>query len=322
VKRDLLDITDLAPEEIAGLLDLAARLKAGGSAAAGDPLKGKTLGLLFEKPSTRTRISFEVAMNQLGGAALSLDPGNSQMGRGEGIADTARTLSRYVDGIMVRTFAHATLLEWARHATVPVINGLTDLAHPCQALADLLTVREHFGRLKGITLAFVGDGNNVAHSLMLAGARTGMHVRVATPSGYAPRPQVTSRAREDAARHGGSVTLSADPKEAARGAHVLYTDVWTSMGQEESRAARLKDFGGFQVDAALLAQAASDAVFMHCLPAHRGEEVSAEVMDGPRSVVFDQAENRLHVQKAVLVRLLAPGPGEASATPPQPTQGT
>jgi len=250
-------------------------------------------------------------MNQLGGSALSIDPRTSQLGRGETIADTARTLSRYVDGIMVRTFEHAAILEWARHATVPVINGLTDLAHPCQALADLLTVRERFGHLKGITLAFVGDGNNVAHSLMLAGAHTGMHVRLATPAGYAPQARVTARAREEAARSGGSVTLSSDPKEAARGAHVLYTDVWASMGQEESRAARLKDFEGFQVDGALLAQAASDAVFMHCLPAHRGEEVSAEVMDGPRSVVFDQAENRLHVQKAILVRLLAPGPGDA-----------
>jgi ornithine carbamoyltransferase len=303
VKRDLLDITDLTPDDIARVLDRAAALKAGPPAAV---LEGRTLGLLFEKPSTRTRISFEVAMNQLGGAALMIHRDSSQLGRGESIADTARTLSRYLDGLMVRTFAHDTIREWARHATVPVINGLTDLAHPCQALADLLTVRERFGRLAGIALAYVGDGNNVAHSLMLAAARTGVHMRVATPAGYAPRAEIVARARADAEAAGGTVTLTHDPKEAARDAHVVYTDVWTSMGQESAEDRRRHDFAGFQVDAALMGQARPDAVFMHCLPAHRGQEVSAEVMDGPRSVVFDQAENRLHAQKAVLVRLLAP----------------
>jgi len=305
VKRDLLDITDLAPGEILALLDLAARMKADREAV-GTPLAGRTLGLLFEKPSTRTRISFEVAMNQLGGSALVISPDDSQMGRGEGVADTARTLSRYLDGLMIRTFAHATIEAWARHATVPVINGLTDLAHPCQALADLMTVRERFGTLAGIPLAYVGDGNNVAHSLLLAAARAGMHVRVATPEGYAPRPEVADQARDDAHLSHGSVAIGLDPKEAVKGARVVYTDVWTSMGQEADGAQRRKDFAGFQVDAALMGQAAADAVFMHCLPAHRGEEVAAEVMEGPRSVVFDQAENRLHAQKAVLVRLLAP----------------
>jgi ornithine carbamoyltransferase len=305
VKRDLLDITDLEPGELLPLLDLADRLKAGRDAAYA-PLAGRTLGLLFEKPSTRTRISFEVAMNQLGGSALVLSPDNSQMGRGESLADTARTLSRYLDGLMVRTFAHATIEEWARHATVPVINGLTDLAHPCQALADLMTVRERFGTLRGVTLAYVGDGNNVAHSLLLACARAGMHVRVATPDGYAPRPEVADRARDEAHLSHGSVAVGLDPKEAVKGARVVYTDVWASMGQEAERDRRLRDFSGFQVDAALMGQAADDAVFMHCLPAHRGEEVAAEVMDGPRSVVFDQAGNRLHAQKAVLVTLLGP----------------
>jgi ornithine carbamoyltransferase len=304
-KRDLLDIPDLEPAEVADLLDLAANLKAD-RARDGALLAGKTLGLLFEKPSTRTRISFEVAMNQLGGSALWISPDNSQMGRGESIADTARTLSRYLDGLMVRTFAHETIEAWARHATVPVINGLTDLAHPCQALADLLTVRECFGTLAGVTLAYIGDGNNVAHSLMLAAARAGMHVRVATPEGYAPLPEVIALAHADAARNHGSLAVGHDPKEAVRSARVVYTDVWASMGQEDERTRRLQDFAGFQVDAALMGQADPGAVFMHCLPAHRGEEVAAEVMDGPRSVVFDQAENRLHVQKAVLVRLLAP----------------
>jgi ornithine carbamoyltransferase len=312
MKRDLLDITDLAPPEIGELLDLATLIKT--ERARGkhhDTLSGKTLGLLFEKPSTRTRISFEVAMNQLGGSALGIHPDDSQMGRGEGIADTARTLSRYLDGLMVRTYAHDTIIQWARHAAVPVINGLTDLAHPCQALADLLTVRERFGGFKGINLAYVGDGNNVAHSLMLAAARTGMGIRVATPEGYAPDVSVVERARADADACGGSVTLTLDPKAAAEDAHVIYTDVWASMGQEDSRAQRIKDFDGFRVDEGLMALACHDAVFMHCLPAHRGEEVDAEVMDGPRSVVFDQAENRLHVQKAVLVRLLGPARGGA-----------
>jgi len=310
MKRDLLDIPDLAADEIGALIDLGARLKAD-PAPWSTALAGRTLGLLFEKASTRTRVSFEVAMNQLGGSALSLDPGTSQMGRGEGIADTARTLSRYLDALMIRTYDHETLVEWAKHATVPVINGLTDHAHPCQALADLLTIRERLGKLAGVVLAYVGDGNNVAHSLLLAGARAGLTVRVASPPGYAPLDAVVNRARADAEAGGGSIVVTADPKEAVHGADVIYTDVWASMGQEDERERRLKDLEGYRVDAALMAQAREDAAFMHCLPAHRGEEVAAEVMDGPRSIVFEQAENRLHMQKAVLLRLL----GAAGGTP-------
>jgi len=308
VKRDLIDITDLAADEIGALIDLAVRVKA-------DPapwtaaLAGRTLGLLFEKPSTRTRVSFEVAMNRLGGRALCLDPQTSQMGRGEGIADTARTLSRYLDALMVRTYDHATVQEWAQYATVPVINGLTDHAHPCQALSDLLTIRERLGRLTGVVLAYVGDGNNVANSLLLAGARVGMTVRVATPPAYAPSEAVVNRARADAQAGGGQIVLTNEPKEAVQGADVVYTDVWASMGQEAERERRRKDLESYRVDGALMAQARDDAAFMHCLPAHRGEEVTAEVMDGPRSIVFDQAENRLHMQKAVLLRLLGAAGG-------------
>jgi ornithine carbamoyltransferase len=310
VKRDLLEVTDLAPDEIGALIDLGLRVKAEPAPWA-QALAGKTLGLVFEKPSTRTRVSFEVAMNRLGGGALCLDPVTSQMGRGETIADTARTLSRYLDALMIRTHAHEVLQEWARHATVPVINGLTDHAHPCQALSDLLTIREHLGGLAGVVLAYVGDGNNMAHSLLLAGARVGLTVRMATPPAYAPSEAVVHRAQTDAQAGGGQVVLTTDPKEAAQGADVVYTDVWASMGQERERERRLKDLSGYQVDAALMAQAREGAVFMHCLPAHRGEEVSAEVMDGPRSIVFDQAENRLHMQKAILLRLL----GAAGGTP-------
>ena len=244
-------------------------------------------------------------MNQLGGSALMISRQDSQLGRGETVPDTARTLSRFLDGIMIRTFGHDIIVEWAREAGIPIINGLTDLSHPCQALADLLTMRECFGTLAGIAMAYVGDGNNVAHSLMLAAARAGMDVRVATPKGYEADPEVTRMTADDAKACGGRLLTTYDPVKAVDGAQVVYTDVWASMGQEESHDARLADFDGFQVNEGLMAHAAADAVFMHCLPAHRGEEVSAEVMDGPRSVVFDQAENRLHAQKAVLFRLLA-----------------
>jgi ornithine carbamoyltransferase len=308
VKRDLIDITDLAPDEIGALIDLAVRVKAD-PAPWSTALSGRTLGLLFEKPSTRTRVSFEVAMNRLGGRALSLDPQTSQMGRGESIADTARTLSRYLDVLMVRTYEHATVQEWAQYATVPVINGLTDHAHPCQALSDLLTIRERLGRLTGVVLAYVGDGNNVAHSLLLAGARVGRTVRVATPPAYAPSEAVVNRARADAQAGGGQIVLTSEPKEAVQGADVVYTDVWASMGYEGERERRIKDLAAYRVDRALMAQAREDAAFMHCLPAHRGEEVTAEVMDGPLSIVFDQAENRLHMQKAVLLRLLGAAGG-------------
>ncbi|MFQ5508036.1 MAG: ornithine carbamoyltransferase [Leptospirillia bacterium] len=309
MKADLLSISQLTAGEVSELLDLAARVKAEAAAPLyRDALRGKTLGLLFEKPSTRTRISFEVAMNQLGGSALLIQPGDSQMGRGETLEDTARTLSRFLDGLMVRTFAHHTVELWAKHASMPIINGLTDRSHPCQALADLLTVREQFGKLTDISIAYVGDGNNMTHSLMMAAARTGMDIRVATPKGYEPDPEITARAADDAAATGGRVSVTHNPHDAVAGAHVVYTDVWASMGQEDSHDQRLSDFDGFQVNQSLMDRCADDAVFMHCLPAHRGEEVSAEVMDGPRSVVFDQAENRLHAQKAILLRLLGGAP--------------
>ncbi len=306
MNRHLLALADWSAEEIRSVLELAAQIKANPDAPRyAESLRRKTLGLLFDKASTRTRISFEVAMNQLGGSAILIDRNTTQLGRGESIADTARVLSRFLDGIMIRTFGQEVLEEWAQHATMPVINGLTDLAHPCQALADLLTIQEKFGRLEGISVAYIGDGNNVAHSLMVAAARCGMDVRVATPKGYEPDAEMTRIATESATQHGGNMRVTTDPRQAAKGAHALYTDVWASRGQEDEKARREADFDGFQINTALMELGADDAIFMHCLPAYRGLEVSAEVMDGPRSVVFDQAENRLHAQKAVLYRLMA-----------------
>ena len=303
--RDFLSLGDVSPAEVEGLLDLAEGLKkkrdAGGVAAA---LAGKTLAMIFDKPSTRTRVSFEAGMIQLGGHALSLNRNELQLGRGETLADTARTLSRYVDGILIRTHSHATVVELARHATVPVINGLTDRFHPCQALADLLTLREKKGRLAGLKLAYVGDGNNVLHSLLHAAAAAGMHLAVATPPGYEPDPGVVAEANQIAQTTGARLSFFHDPEAAVRGADAVYTDVWASMGQEEEKERRIRDFQGFQVDANLMSRAKGDALFLHCLPAYRGLEVSEEVIDGPRSVVFDQAENRLHAQKALLLTLL------------------
>jgi ornithine carbamoyltransferase len=260
--------------------------------------------MIFEKSSTRTRVSFEVGMYQLGGWATFLSSRDIQIGRGETIHDTANVLSRYVDGIMARTFAHETVTELARWAEVPVINGLTDLLHPCQALADYFTMRERFGHTRGLTMAYVGDGNNVCHSLMFGGPKVGAHVRVATPEGFRPKPEILDAARQDAAAAGTSIDLFTDPAEAVRGAQVVYTDVWASMGQEAEAQARAKAFAGYEVTPALMAKADAEAVFMHCLPCHRGEEVAADVVDGPRSLIFDEAENRLHVQKAVLLMLL------------------
>jgi ornithine carbamoyltransferase len=261
--------------------------------------------MIFEKASTRTRVSFEVGMTQLGGHAIYLNPQDTQLGRGETIGDTARVLSRYVDGILYRAFRHADMLELAKWATVPVINGLDDVEHPCQIVSDLLTVLEHRGKLEGLKLAYVGDGNNVAHSLLLGGAIAGMHVVVATPKGFEPDRHLTARAREAAARHGGKGEVTNDPNAAAEGADVLYTDVWVSMGMEKEKEARMAAFRGFALDEALVARAHPEVLVMHCLPAHRGLEITDGVMDGPRSVVFDQAENRLHAQKAILARLLA-----------------
>jgi len=304
--RDLLTLADYTKEEIQMLLDLAVQLKKRQKEGKTTPLlSGKTLGMIFEKSSTRTRVSFEVGMYQLGGQALFLSRNDLQLGRGETIADTARVLSRYLDGIMIRTFGHEKAVELARFATIPVINGLTDDYHPCQVLADLLTILEKKGTLDGVKLAYVGDGNNMAHSLMQAGAIMGMRVAVATPTGYEPKREVVDFSRKMAVLSGGEVTITHSPEEAVAEADVVYTDVWASMGQEQEAQQRLQDFRGYQVDERLMKRAKADALFMHCLPAHRGEEVSDEVADGPQSVIFDQAENRLHAQKAVLAALMS-----------------
>jgi len=303
--KDLVSIHDLSREEVMQILETARWLKmhqkAGGVFT---PLVGKTLGMIFHKPSTRTRLSFQVAMYQLGGQAIFLSAQDMQLKRGETIADTARVLSRYLDGIMIRTFAHADVVELARYATIPVINGLTDLLHPCQALSDLFTISEKKGRLEGLRLVYVGDGNNMAHSLMLGGAKAGMHVVVATPPGFEPNDDVVHWAEEDAALTGGSVEIVHDPMAAVRGADVVYTDVWASMGEEAEHDRKAASLRPYQVNQALMNAAGPQAIFMHCLPAHRGEEVTDEVIDGPQSVVWDQAENRLHVQKAILALVM------------------
>lgn len=303
--RDLLSLHDFTPEEIKTILDLADELKA--KQKGGEPhpyLRGKTLGMIFQKASTRTRVSFEVAMYQLGGYALFLSANDLQLGRGETIADTARVLSRYLDGIMIRTFAQADVIELARHADIPVINGLTDLLHPCQILADLQTIRERKGALAGLKLAYVGDGNNVCHSLLFGCAKTGMHISVASPEGYRPAEEIVSLARADARQTGSRIEITGDPVEAVRGADIVVTDVWASMGQEKEAAARAKVFAPYQVNRELVRHAKPDFIFLHCLPAHRGEEVTDEIIDGPHSAVWDEAENRLHAQKAVLALLL------------------
>jgi ornithine carbamoyltransferase len=300
--RDFLSIDDLEPKELLALLDLAERVKAGPSDYA-DRLAGRSVALIFEKPSTRTRVSFEVAVASVGGHPLALSSSELQLGRGETIEDTGRVLSRYVDAVVLRTFGQDRLEALADGASVPVVNSLSDYEHPCQILADLLTVREHRG-LEGQTITYVGDGNNVTHSLLLGGAMAGMHVRAATPPGYEPIPQVVGRAEELAAEAGGSVEVSNDPRAAAEGSDILYTDVWASMGQEGEHAERVLVLMPFQVNPDLVGRAKPDAIVMHCLPAHRGEEITDEVLDGPRSVVWDQAENRLHTQKALLLWLL------------------
>jgi len=295
--RDFLAIPDYSRGELLALFDLAESMRAG--SYTDKPLAGKSLGMIFMKSSTRTRVSFEVGAWQLGGHALFLSPRDVQLGRGEPIADTARVLSRYVDGIMIRTFAHSEVEELARFATVPVINGLTDLLHPCQVLADLLTVRQHLGSIDGRSVAWIGDGNNMANSWINAAYRLGFDLTLACPDGYDPDPAILERARS-AAR----VRVVRDPAKAVEGADVVTTDVWASMGQEEEQSVREKAFAGFIVDSKLMLRADSEAIFLHCLPAHRGEEVSADVIDGPQSVVWDEAENRLHVQKAVMANLM------------------
>ncbi len=303
--KHLLSIRGLETGEIQGLFKKARELRERHRLGKTyQPLLGKTLGMIFYKPSTRTRVSFEVAMFQLGGHALYLNAEDIQIGRGETLADTARVLSGYVDAVLIRTFSQGDLEEFARHSSVPVINGLTDQAHPCQVLADLFTVGEHFGRLEGLKFAYVGDGNNVAHSWLLAAGRLGLHLSLATPKGYGPREEVQKEVLALSKKSGARVEVGTDPVEAARGAHVLYTDTWVSMGNEAQRSKRLKDFQGYRVDETLLAMADPKAIVMHCLPAHRGEEISAAAMDGPQSVIFQEAKNRLHVQKAILVSLL------------------
>ncbi len=302
-RKDLISIHELSSAEVGALLGRAADVKARPFDYR-EALAGKILAMIFEKSSTRTRVSFEAGMTQLGGAAQFLSSRDIQLGRGEPVSDTARVLSRYVNGIMARTFAHKTVTDLAAFATVPVINGLTDLLHPCQALTDYFTMFEKFGSLKGLKLAYVGDGNNMAHSLMYGGPKCGVNVAIATPKGYEPDAGVTANATSDAAAAGTKMLVTNDAVEAVESAHVVYTDVWASMGQEAEQAKRAKDFAGWTVSNALMARAHRDAVFMHCLPAHRGEEVAADVCDGPRSVIYDEAENRLHVQKAILVTLM------------------
>lgn len=295
--KDFLAIPDYSAAELNRLFDLADSMRTGSYDR--KPLAGKSLAMIFMKASTRTRVSFEVGTWQLGGHALFLSPRDVHLGRGEPIADTARVLSRYVDGIMIRTFSHAEVEELANFASVPVINGLTDLLHPCQILADLLTVRQHLGGWEGKRIAWIGDGNNMANSWINAAFRLGFELRLACPEGYDPDPDLLARAQSVA-----SVSVYRDPAEAAEDAHVVNTDVWTSMGQEEEQAQRVKAFSGYQVTTSLMGRAAADAIFLHCLPAHRGEEVAADVIDGPQSRVWDEAENRLHVQKAIMAVLM------------------
>jgi ornithine carbamoyltransferase len=304
----LLDVATVPKAEVDRLLTLAADLKKKQRLGIPHPLlKGKTLGLLFQKPSTRTRVSFEAGMHQLGGHALVLPMADIQLSRGETVADTARVLSRYLDGIVVRTYDHSTVEEWAHEATMPVINGLTDLSHPCQALSDLLTINEKKGRLKGIKIAYVGDGNNVANSLIEVAAKMGMIITLGCPSGYQPDQHVVDLARVEAGKTGAVIELSQDPNVAVKDADVVYADVWISMGREREQARRLRVLAPYQVNSRLVAKAKPDAIVMHCLPAHRGEEITADVLDGPQSVVIDQAENRLHMQKAILTQLLGKG---------------
>jgi ornithine carbamoyltransferase len=297
-ERDLLALRSLSPDDVRRLID---RAKAKAPSRA---LAGKAVGIFLEKASTRTRVSFEVAIAQLGGHSVFLPAQEIQLGRGETVADTARVLSRYLDALVIRTFGQDRLEEWARHATIPIINGLTDSHHPCQILADLMTIDEKKGRLAGLVVAYVGDGNNVAHSLLEGCAMMGMTCRIAAPAGYQPDAEVVKWAEVQAAKTGGGIQVGEDPRAAVRGADVLYTDVWTSMGQEAEASKRLGVFRPYQINADLLRLAGPDAIVLHCLPAHRGEEITDDVMEGPQSVIFDQAENRLHVQKAILEMLV------------------
>lgn len=303
-RGDFLSLTDLSTERVDALLDRARGLKARREPS--PALRGRSVALVFQKPSLRTRVSFDVAMLELGGHAVYLGPDEIGLGKRESIPDVARVLSQYVHGIVARTYQHEDLRTLAEMASVPVVNALSDFEHPCQGLADLLTLQECFGKLAGVRVAYVGDGNNIANTLLFATAKVGLDLVVASPPGYECAADVVERARAEAARHGGRVTLTNDPREAARDASALYTDVWCSMGQEDEAATRGRDFAGYRVDRELVRLARPDAIVMHDLPAHRGEEITDDVIDGPQSVVFQQAENRLHVQKAVLLWLVAP----------------
>jgi len=306
MQRDLICLTDLTSEQIWEILDLAARLKQEWRETGNKPiLANKTLAMVFQKPSLRTRVSFEMAMNHLGGNAMYLSPNEIRLGERESVPDVARVLSRYVDGIMARVFSHDHILQLAEYSPVPVINGLSDYNHPCQALADMLTIREHKSAFPNLKLAWVGDGNNVLHSLLFATSKLGMNLTAAMPEGYEPLEDVVLQAQEIAKGTGSSIEMTNDPVEAVRDADVIYTDTWASMGQEEERKKRLQVFPPYQVNAALVSRAKPDTIVMHCLPAHRGEEITDEVADGPHSVLFDEAENRMHAQKAVLALLMS-----------------
>jgi len=303
MKRNIISIEELDSGSIKAILDLAGKIKSD-KAGYSDALKGKSIGLIFQKPSNRTRVSFEIGMVQLGGHAIYLGPNEIEMGKRESPKDVAAVLSRYLDGIVARTYRHDDVIELARYATVPVINGLSDRAHPCQALSDIFTVREKFGTFKNITLAYVGDGNNVLNSLMCAAAKVGLDIRIAAPKGYEPSKGLLETAEVIAVKSGSAVDLTNDPRIAVRGADIIYTDVWVSMGQEKEAKLRLKAFKNFQVNDNLLKLAKKKCLVMHCLPAHRGQEITDSVIDSKNSIIYDQAENRMHVQKAILLMLL------------------
>lgn len=302
MKSDFISLRDYSSSELINLLSLGQKVKRDRKSVA-TVLRGKSFALIFQKPSNRTRVSFETGIFQLGGNSIYLAPDDISLGKREPTADIARTLSRYVDGIVARVFSHKDIVELAEYASVPVINGLSDLSHPCQVMADMLTIQENFKKIKGLKMAYIGDGNNMTNSLMIAAAKLGVHMAVATPKGYEPDADYVKEARSCAAKTGAELVLTNAPKEAVKGAQVVYTDTWVSMGQEDETARRLKVFAGYQVDEALVALADKDYIFMHCLPAHRGQEVSEDVIDGSHSVIFDEAENRLHMQKAILISL-------------------
>lgn len=302
-KKDFISIADLTANEINRIFALTDELKSDNEKFK-TALKGQTLALLFQKPSNRTRVSFEVGMTQLGGHTIYLGPDDIKLGVREATKDVAGVLSRYVDGIVARTFFHKDILELAEYSTVPMINGLSDLLHPCQAMADVYTIKEKLGKLKGVKFAFVGDGNNVLHSLLHCCSKVGIDLAVATPKGYEPDKKIVAEAAKETKSSGGSITFTNNPAEVVKGAEIVYTDVWTSMGQEKEHKMRLKVFKGFQVNEKMISLAKKDCLVMHCLPAHRGEEITDEVLDGPNSVILEQAENRMHVQKAILLILL------------------